>query len=116
MNNEKILKFNDKGLFNYEILHQYDEEGQKMFLGYLIISELWEIQKNNIVFPCIKTKQEVQKAIEQYNETTMRANLIIKQKVIDDIYFLGKETFRKQVNETLNKLDNKPKREDKDVR
>ena len=43
MNEVESLKFNDKELFNYKSLQQYDEEGQKLFLGYLIIKELWKI-------------------------------------------------------------------------
>ena len=33
MEQENILKFDNKELFNNEILHQYDEDGQKGFLA-----------------------------------------------------------------------------------
>ena len=93
MNEVETLKFNDKELFNYKSLQQYDEEGQKLFLGYLIIKELWEIQDKCIVFPSIKTQQEVQKAIEEYNDTTIRANLVIQQRVVEEITLLGEKEF-----------------------
>ena len=39
MEEKKELKFDVKRLFNYEKLHEYDEDGQKGFLGYLIREE-----------------------------------------------------------------------------
>ncbi len=116
MNEVETLKFNDKELFNYKSLHQYAEEGQKLFLGYLIIKELWEIQDKCIVFPSIKTQQEVQKAIEEYNDTTIRANLVIQQRVAEEITMLGEKEFKQKVEENLKKLDNKNKKKEKDVR
>lgn len=48
---ENILKFDESNLFNNNILHQYDEDGQKGFLGYLLRDNRWQITENKIVFP-----------------------------------------------------------------
>ena len=49
MEEKKELKFDVKRLFNYEKLHEYDEDGQKGFLGYLIREEQWKIENDRIV-------------------------------------------------------------------
>ena len=43
MEEKKELKFNVEQLFNYAKLHEYDEDGQKGFLGTLIREEQLKI-------------------------------------------------------------------------
>ena len=45
-----MIYYSDKNLFSSSKLWEYDEEGQKFFLAYLMKSEEWHIENNTIVF------------------------------------------------------------------
>ena len=68
MEQNNVLKFNEKELFNSEILHQYDEDGQLGFLGYLLRYKQWKILDNNIIFPEIKKQAEIEKTLWEYGD------------------------------------------------
>ena len=54
MEKMKHLKFTRENLFNSETLQQYDEEGQKIFLSYMLYKGYdFEIKKNYIYWNCI---------------------------------------------------------------
>lgn len=107
---DKELKFNVEQLFNYKILHRYDEDGQKGFLGYLIREEQWKIEDNSIVFPNITNEKQIESFLNKFNDSILRANLIVKQGVIDQIYLYGTEEFRKQLDKQIEEIDNKYKK------
>lgn len=107
---KKELKFDVEQLFNYEKLHEYDEDGQKGFLGYLIREEQWKIENDSIVFPNIVNVEQIENLLDKFNDTILRANLIVKQSVINQIYLYGTEEFRKQLDKQIEEIDNKYKK------
>lgn len=89
MEKENILKFNDKELFSNKILHQYDEDGQKGFLGFLLRYKQWEIVNNNIIFPNIKTQQEIVNLLGEYEYDEKIQYTKIRQQAIRNVkYFV----------------------------
>ena len=60
MKNVNLLTYDNEKLFNSERLHQYDTDGQKGFLGYLIRNEKWNIENNKIVFPEINSNEKIE--------------------------------------------------------
>ena len=66
MEEKKELKFDVKRLFNYEKLHEYDEDGQKGFLGYLIREEQWKIENDRIVFPNIVNVEQIKNLLDKF--------------------------------------------------
>ena len=110
MEEKKELKFDVKRLFNYEKLHEYDEDGQKGFLGYLIREEQWKIENDRIVFPNIVNVEQIKNLLDKFNDSILRAILIVKQGVIDQIYLYGTEEFRKQIDKQIDEIDKKYKK------
>lgn len=86
---ENILKFSENELFNKDILKQYDEDGQKGFLGYLFRNYNWSIIDNQIVFPEIQTDEEIEDLLEEYDTDIKRNNLNIKKDILDKVWVLG---------------------------
>lgn len=86
---EFTLKFDDKNLFNIELLQQYDNDGQRGFLGYLLRYKKWEIDKNKIVFPDIKSSEEIQKALSEYNIEIKKDNFRIKNAMLEKVSIFG---------------------------
>ena len=56
MNKKNILEFDNINLFNYDLLHQYDPDGQKGFLGYLMRYKQWNIEENKIILKRVDGK------------------------------------------------------------
>ncbi len=110
MEEKKELKFNVEQLFNYAKLHEYDEDGQKGFLGTLIREEQWKIENNSIVFPNIVNEEQIENLLNKFNDSILRANLVIKQGVINQIYLYGAEEFRKQLDKQIEEIDKKYKK------
>ena len=110
MEEKKELKFDVEQLFNYKRLHEYDEDGQKGFLGYLIREEQWKIENDSIVFPNIVNEEQIESLLNKFNDSILRANLVVKQGVINQIYLYGAEEFRKQLDKQIEEIDNKYKK------
>ena len=105
MEEQYALKFDTKKLFNSSRLQQYDEDGQKGFLGYLIKNEKMEIKNNSIVFPDITTEDKIEEKIKAYNVDTRK--FIIKNNL--QAFFVanivGSETYQKDLEKEFNELN-----------
>lgn len=109
MEQEKILKYNNKELFNYDILHRYDEDGQKGFLGYLLRYKQWEIKDDNIIFPDIKTRQQIPNIIREYDNDKRIEVIKIRQEVIRTAKYFGVEFCERQEKNRLIRCENRKK-------
>ncbi len=109
MEQDKILCFNENSLFNSEILHQYDNDGQKGFLGYLLRYKQWKIVDNNIIFPNIKTRQQIYSSLKEYEYDEKIQNTKIRQTVIRTVKYFGVEFCEKQEENRLLRFENKRK-------
>ena len=110
MEQENILKFDDKELFNNEILHQYDEDGQKGFLGYLLRYKQWTISSNKIIFPDINSKEKIEKLLAEYNTETMKNNIIVRKQVLRDVSVFGVERLEQMIKEESKEIEKREKR------
>lgn len=86
---ENSLRFDERNLFNSEILHQYDADGQKGFLGYLLRKANWRITDNQILFQEIQTDEQIEQLLKYYDTDTMKSNLEIKKDILDKVMVLG---------------------------
>lgn len=109
MEQDKILSFNENSLFNSEILHQYDNDGQKGFLGYLLRYKQWKIVDNNIIFPNIKTRQQIYSSLKEYEYDEKIQNTKIRQTVIRTVKYFGVEFCEKQEENRLLRFESKRK-------
>ena len=109
MEKSNMLKFNCNKLFNNERLHEYDEDGQKGFLGYLLRHNEWKIILNEIVFPNVDTMEKVENLIEEYNNEVRRENIQAKQQVLLDVSVWGVEEIRKRLDDQLKETEKKAK-------
>ena len=106
---EEVLRFNEKELFNNEILQQYDTDGQKGFLGYLIRNEEWKIENNKIIFPEITKEEQIKEIIQAFDDYNKKGVLIAQKGIINEIYLLGGEEVRKRINKELQGIDDREK-------
>lgn len=117
MKNNEALKYEQEKLFNSENLQQYDEEGQKYFLSYLLRKGYnLEIKDSAIIFVDISSEDKIRDIIKQYNNEVMRENLKTKMEAIRDITVIGMEDYRKFLEKKMKELEkentkNKDKRE-----
>ncbi len=104
MEQNNVLKFNEKELFNSEVLHQYDKDGQLGFLGYLLRYKQWEILDNNIIFPEIKQQEELAKALVEYTNDKKIENIKIRQQELRDARYFGIEHCERSTEQALKHL------------
>ena len=79
MEKMKHLKFTRENLFNSETLQQYDEEGQKIFLSYMLYKGYdFEIKKNEIIFTGIVSEKQVESVIKRYNKVKNTLQMKLK--------------------------------------
>lgn len=110
MKQENILKFDDKELFNSEILHQYDEDGQKGFLGYLLRYNYWIINDNKIIFPNIDSKCKIEMLLEKYKEETIKDNIRIRKDVLRDVSIFGIEKIKQMIKKDYKTIEKNERR------
>ena len=90
MEKMKHLKFTRENLFNSETLQQYDEEGQKIFLSYMLYKGYdFEIKKNEIIFTGIVSEKQVESVIKRYNKESQISDLKNKKYIADEIENVG---------------------------
>lgn len=110
MKDNETLKYNEKKQFNSEKLQQYDEEGQKYFLGYLLRKGYkLEIKENEIVFADITSEDKVKEVIDCYNNDTRIENLNIKGQAVREIRVRGIEEYSQVIDKQLRSLKSKEK-------
>lgn len=105
MKENENLKFNEEKLFNSESLQQYDEEGQKYFLGYLFRKGYkFQIIDKEIIFIDITSEKKVNEIIEHYNNDVRIDNLNVKREAIRAIRVMGTEEYSKSIEKKLREL------------
>lgn len=86
---ENNLTYDEKELFNSEILQQYDNDGQRGFLGYLIRHEKWTIEGGEIIFPDVKSEEIIQKLLKDYDTDVKKSNLQIMKQDLRNVSVFG---------------------------
>lgn len=104
---DEILKFDENNSFNNEILHQYDLEGQKGFLGYLLQNSLWNIVNNQIIFPNIKTSEEIEKLLIEYDTDVKKRNISIQKDILDKIMVLGFSRTKDMIDDDVKEIESR---------
>lgn len=89
IDNENFLTFDDNNLFNSKLLHQYDEDGQKGFLGFLLRYKNWKIDKNKIVFPDIKNQRHIKSILKEYDLDIKKFSYQIQKQTLNDVSVFG---------------------------
>ena len=97
-----ILTFDEKELFNSEILQQYDNDGQRVFAGYLIRHEKWTIEGGEIRFPEINSKEKVQKLLQDYDTDVKKFMLQIIRQDLSEASVFGLDGIERKI-ERINK-------------
>ena len=100
MNSEEVLKFDELELFNNEILQQYDNDGQKGFLGYLIRYEKWKIEGGEIIFPNVNSKERIQKLLRDYEIDVRKINLQIMKQDLRNVSMFGLDGLEEMIKKT----------------
>ncbi len=106
---ENALKFDENNLFNSEILHQYDSDGQLGFMGYLLRNEKWKIVDNQIIFPEIQTEEKIQESIERYDLNLKKQLLQVKREVINLVFVLGYAETKTKLDKERDEIESKEK-------
>lgn len=120
-NTNNILKYDEINSFNNEIIKQYDSDGQKGFLGYLLRYKKWKIVGNEIIFPEIKSNAQIKKVLKEYNLDSQKYCNQIQRRTLGDVSIFGlarlehmlqadKEKFEKE-QKALNQPDKKKNRD-----
>lgn len=102
-NDENALTYDTRNLFNSNLLQQYDSDGQKGFLGYLLRHKNWKIEENKILFPDINTKDEINKLTKEYDLEYIKMNYEIQKQTLKEASIFG-------INELEEMLKNKYKK------
>lgn len=112
MKENETLKYDEKKQFNSKILQQYDAEGQRYFLGYLLRKGYkLAIKESEIIFTDISLEDKVKEVIERYNNETKIENLNIKRQCIRETREIGLEAYSKMIDNKLRKLNRNEKME-----
>lgn len=102
MEKMKHLKFTRENLFNSETLQQYDEEGQKIFLSYMLYKGYdFEIKKNEIIFTGIVSEKQVESVIKRYNKESRISDLKNKKYIADEIENVGVNEYKRNIDKKL---------------
>ena len=105
MKQDKTLKLDENNLFNKERLQQYDRDGQIGFLGYLIRHRKWKIADNNIVFPYIKSTEEIEKVLSDYNTSAIKDVLNIQRQALSDVIRFGTYNYEQILDRKLEEVE-----------
>lgn len=84
-----ILRYDEINLFNNDIIKQYDNDGQKGFLGYLLRYKKWKVVGNEIVFPDIKNNIQIKKLLKEYNLDSQKYCNQIQRRTLQDVSIFG---------------------------
>lgn len=106
MDKDNILKFDEKGLFNSNLLQQYDEHGQKGFLGYLLRYKNWKIDENKIIFPDIKSNEKIQELLIEYDKDTKKNYINIQNVTLEKVSIYGLTQCQEMLKKEIYNIDN----------
>lgn len=102
MEKMKHLKFTRENLFNSATLQQYDEEGQKIFLSYMLYKGYdFEIKKNEIIFTGIVSEKQIESVIKRYNKESQISDLKNKKYIADEIENVGVNEYKRNIDKKL---------------
>ena len=102
MEKMKHLKFTRENLFNSETLQQYDEEGQKIFLSYMLYKGYdFEIKKNEIIFTGIVSEKQVESVIKRYKKESQISDKKNKKYIADEIENVGVNEYKRNIDKKL---------------
>ena len=107
MNKKNILEFDNINLFNYDLLHQYDPDGQKGFLGYLMRYKQWNIEENKIIFPEIRQKEQIETILREYDNAVKKEYLRNEKTTLEKASALGIEKCMQLIKEETEQIENK---------
>ncbi|MBP3830789.1 MAG: hypothetical protein ILA02_00135 [Clostridia bacterium] len=77
-----MIYYSDKNLFSSSKLWEYDEEGQKFFLAYLMKSEEWHIENNTIVFKDLSSFN-IDRKLQEYDDYCKKEMLKHQKQILD---------------------------------
>lgn len=109
-----MLEFKTETLFNSKRLQQYDEEGQRYFLGYILRVEEWQIKDNKIVFPNIVDERQIERLITRNEAELKRINLATKKEALETISIVGFLKYQDILEEERKEIENKAKKNEKE--
>lgn len=108
MKDNQVLEYHEKQQFNSENLQQYDNEGQRYFLAYLLRKDYnLEIKESKLIFKDITSEEEVKEMIEHYNNESRIDNLNVKRQCIRETRIIGLEEYSQMVDKKLRSLNQK---------
>lgn len=102
------LKYNKENLFNSPILQQYDSEGQRYFLSYLLKKNYdFEIKSGHIIFTNITSEIQIKNMLEEYNYETQKENIKTKIEATKKAMIFGAEDYNQRLKQRLKILKKK---------
>ena len=108
MKDNQTLEYHEKQQFNSENLQQYDNEGQRYFLAYLLKKGYnLEIKESKIIFKDITSEEKIKEVIEHYNNESRIENLNIKRQGIREARAIVLETYSQMIDKKLRSLNQK---------
>lgn len=110
MENNKTLKYHENQQFNSKNLQQYDIEGQKYFLCYLLRKNYnFKLKNGEIVFEDITSEDKVKEIIEKYNSESIIEHLCSEKETLRKARIVGLKEASQTVEKKLRKLKIKEK-------
>ena len=98
-----MIYFSDKNLFSSSKLWEYDEEGQKFFLAYLMLSKEWHIESNTIVFKDL-TSYNIDRKLEEYNDYCKKEMLRHQKQILDYVKITSVDFCEKSIEKQLEEI------------
>lgn len=104
-----MIYFSDKNLFSSSKLWEYDEEGQKFFLAYLMKSEEWHIENNTIVFKDL-TSYNIDRKLQEYNDYCKKEMLRHQKAILDYVKITSVDFCEKSIEKQLEEIKEREER------
>lgn len=98
-----MIYFSDKNLFSSSKLWEYDEEGQKFFLAYLMLSEEWHIENNTIVFKDL-TSYNIDRKLQEYDDYCKKEMLRHQKQILDYVKITSVDFCEKSIEKQLEEI------------
>ena len=98
MEKMKHLKFTRENLFNSETLQQYDEEGQKIILSYMLYKGMiLKLRKMKLYLLELYLKNKIESVIKRYNKESQISDLKNKKYIADEIENVGVNEYKRNI-------------------